>query len=121
MLNGRTVLIVEAEFLVALDIQHLLEDLAAGEMVFARAPREALAMAPRWPELALAIVEIGLDNADATLLVDQLCAAGVGVVLTSTDGARDGRTGGTGLPVIVKPASEADFRAAVARALETDR
>ena len=38
MLNGQTVLIVEAEFLIALDIQRMLETLMAGPPAFPGAP-----------------------------------------------------------------------------------
>lgn len=118
MLNGQTVLIVEAEFLIALDIQHMLEDLSAGDMLFARAVNEVLAMTPKWPEISLAIVELDADSARTSALVSGLCAAGVSVILTTTDSALAGRKLAIpDLPVVVKPMSQADFRMAVDRAL----
>ena len=56
MLNGRTALVVEEEFLIALDVQRMLEALGVGLTLFARTPAEAEQLRARWPEIAIAIL-----------------------------------------------------------------
>lgn len=118
MLNGRTTLILEKEFLIALDIQRILEDLGAGQTLVVRTPIEAEQLRHRWPEIALAIVETDL-GADAVMdLADALLAAGIGVVLTTADLAlHHGYDEQPSVPLVLKPVPEADLASAIKQAL----
>ncbi|MGV8831163.1 MAG: hypothetical protein ACOH2N_04235 [Devosia sp.] len=118
MLTGQTILIVEEEFLIALDIQGMLEALVAGQMLFARSTVEAHQSEPHWPSIDLAIVEIGPDEATLATLLEGLRAAGIAIILTTTDSAlRKGHPAYPGAPVLVKPMVDAELRAAVTLAL----
>ncbi|MGV8855566.1 MAG: hypothetical protein ACOH2L_13065 [Devosia sp.] len=118
MLNGQTVLIVEEEFLIALDIQRMLETLSAGPTLFARSLSEAHGHQEQWHAVDLAIVELGEAGAPTNALLQGLRAAGITLVLSTTDTMmQQGHPEFPGAPVIVKPMMEEDFRQAIAKAL----
>ena len=118
MLKGQNVLVVEEEFLIALDIQRMLEDLGAGQMLFARSPQEAARLHERWPSLGLAIVEIRFDGQPSLELATRLRDAGVPIVLSSANSSRrHGMPELPGAPVFVKPMAEDDLVRAIGMAL----
>tara|TARA_R110002124_G_scaffold114535_31_gene269534 strand:- start:4583 stop:4987 length:405 start_codon:yes stop_codon:yes gene_type:complete len=119
MLNGQTVLIVEAEFLIALDIQRMLETLMAGPMIFARSPQEAHEHRQRWSGVDLAIVEIGRDQDPALSLLSALQESGIALIIVTTDSTMNqGHPAFPGAPVVVKPMVEDAFHGAVTQALD---
>ena len=121
MLNGQTILVVEAEFLISLDIQRMLEGLGAGQMLFARAADEVQELGTHWQTIGLAIVEIGPNSSDAATLVRGLLAENIPVICSAADSAlRQGHPDFPGVPVVIKPMSDPDLAAAIAAAL-TDR
>ena len=116
MLNGRPVLIVEEEFLIALDLQRMLETLDCGQTLFARNVAEARALRAHWPHLALAIVEYRSDTADSEALRQELLGLGIPTVVAT--GHSERKTGATlATPVLVKPFSETSLAGAVAGVL----
>jgi len=118
MLNGQTVLIIETEFLVALDIQQMLEALSAGSILVARTAREAHDLKPQWPAIDLAIVELGQNDAQTSAILADLRDCGAFVVLCSADSTlTDGHPDYPGVPLISKPMVEEDFRSAIIQAL----
>lgn len=118
MLTGQTALVVEEEFLIALDIQRMLEAQGVGQTLFARTPAEAEQLRARWPEIALAIVEVRTGDAPALALAESLVAAGIPTVLITADiNARHGIVGTLTLPVVIKPIPEEDMATAIRRAL----
>ena len=118
MLSGQTILVVEAEFLIALDIQRILEGLGAGQMLFARAPHEVRELAPRWQSIELAIVEIGPNPTAGSTLVHELRDQSIPVILITADHAlRQGHPDFPSIPVTIKPMSDEDLAAAIAQAL----
>lgn len=118
MLNGRSALIVEEEFLIALDIQRMLENLHVGQTLFARSTAEAEQLRARWPDIGLAVIEIHLDDIETTRLVEALTSAGVPVVLTTADVAvRRGFSTLPDLPIVIKPMPEAIMASAIRQAL----
>ena len=119
MLNGTTVLVVEEEFLIALDIQHMLEGLGVGQVLFARTAQEAYAMASNWPQVGLAIVEIALEQDGALALIDELGKSDIPVIICSADTAlRRGVPQFPALPVITKPMAETDLVTAISEVLD---
>jgi CheY-like chemotaxis protein len=118
MLTGQTVLIVETEFLIALDIQRVLEFMGAGQTVFARTTIEALDAAARWPGFGLALVEIHHERDDDLALLQGLKDAGVALVLLTADIAlRRGCASFPGTPVVMKPFLEEELASAIKQAL----
>ncbi|HEV7346135.1 MAG TPA: hypothetical protein VGN60_10950 [Devosia sp.] len=118
MLKGLTALVVEEEFLIALDFQRMLEGLNVGQTIFARSPAEAELLRSQWPDIALAIVDISSNPAGSLRLISDLEAAGIPSVLTVTDltipiaFARDKEQ-----LRVVKPVAETVMALAVAQAL----
>ncbi|SEQ08109.1 CheY chemotaxis protein or a CheY-like REC (receiver) domain [Devosia sp. YR412] len=116
MLNGRTALIVEEEFLIALDIQRMLEALGVGQTLFARNVAEARQLRHHWPDVALAVVELRRGDSEDQPLHDDLAGAGIPIVITTGDFALS-RKLASKAPVIVKPIPEEALASAVAQAL----
>ena len=117
MLNGRTALVVEEEFLIALDIQRMLETLGVGETLFASSAAEAEALVARWPELGVAVVEIHGRNPAAMLLVDRLRQANIPTVLITADvSLNQGAPAFPDLVVLSKPIPEEAMASAVRQA-----
>lgn len=121
MLNGLPVLIVEAEFLIALDTQRMLEQHGAGQTLFARNVEEARQLRTRWPDLALAVVEVHFESSSALQLHAELAAAGIPVVLTTGDVNLSRMLTGSAPPVVVKPVPEFGLASAIAQALAARR
>jgi CheY-like chemotaxis protein len=116
MLNGTTVLVVEEEFLIALDIQRILENLGASQILFARNAQEAQTMDAYWPDVRLAIVDIALEQQGSLHLIDHLTRTGIPVVICSADtGLRHGVSQFPSLPVVAKPMAETDMVTAISQ------
>ena len=118
MLNGSTVLVVEEEFLIALDIQRMLENLNVGQVVFARSVDEAQGFKEHWAGVRLAIVEVTLQRHHSFSLIATLQSLGICVVLSSADGSlRHGIEQFPTLPVVLKPMAEHDLVQAIGLAI----
>ncbi|MDB5527598.1 MAG: hypothetical protein JWR51_701 [Devosia sp.] len=118
MLTGQTVLIVESEFLIALDIQRCLEAFGATQTVFARNPAEALGAIDRWPSFSLALVEVRHQHCDDAALLRGLKDAGIKLVLLTADTTlRRGHSDFPAAPVVMKPFLEEDLASALKQAL----
>lgn len=117
MLSGERLLIVEEEFLIALDIQRVLEDANAQSAVFCRNFSEVEALADRISEFDLAIVNPPQPNSAGIAMAERLLAAGVALVVCSA------YRGELKDPVLAtaefvgKPFSDDDLLAACRRAL----
>lgn len=122
MLNGQTALVVEEEFLIALDIQRMLETLGVGKTLFAGTAAEAQTLQTYWPEIGIAVVEIRSRDAAALQLVDQLRKASVPTVLTTADVTVGHGPGAfPDLTVLPKPIPEDAMASAVRQALAARR
>ena len=122
ILHGKRILIVEAEFLIALDIQRILEAAEAGQSVFARSAEEANALRARWHEFELAIIDISQHDEAALRLAEAVREAGIALVISSSDVRyRRGAPTLPGAPVVLKPFTEADLVAACRAALTRQR
>ena len=118
MLNNQTILVVEEEFLIALDVQRMLEAHGVGQMLFARTAEEARELEAYWPSVGLAIVEVRRDGAHGLALVRRLRDAGIAVVLNTADSTiRRGHPDFPDVPVAVKPMAEDDLLAAIEQAI----
>lgn len=106
MLSGQTALIVEAQYLIALDLQITLEDLGAGKVVIAQDPAHAREMAQDWLDCSLAIVEVERELRDHIALVGQLLRRNIRVVgLTADSDLPRHLSWFPTTPILLKPAS----------------
>lgn len=119
MFTDREILVVEAEFLIALEIQRILEEAHAARMVFARSSQEAEALAYRLPQYDLVIVELILGDDASERFARQALQAGAPLVLTG--GSPDGAAAFPGVPFVSKPFTEATLLAAAAAAFASRR
>jgi CheY-like chemotaxis protein len=112
MLSGRPALIVEEEFLIALDIQRMLEAIGVGQTLFARNAAEAHHLQAQWSELSVAILELRLSDPRNRALADELAALGIPVVIITGD-----RGHKIDAPLVSKPVSEEALASAIQQAL----
>lgn len=118
MLTDKRVLVVEADFLLALDLQRMLERAHAAKTVFARSIDEAAHLPAPEGQFELAIIEVPACMSSATKLAKQLKTGGVGVVVTTNEaGFRHGIPGLDGIPVLHRPFTELDLLTACTIAL----
>lgn len=85
MLSGRTVLVVETQYIVALDLAHSLEALGAGNVIIAQDAQEAQATSAQWLAASLCIVELERERGDQIALVGDLMRMGLPVIGLTTD------------------------------------
>jgi CheY-like chemotaxis protein len=112
LLSGRCVLIVEDEFLIALDIQRLVEEAGARETVVATNLSDADGVMGSDRTIDLAIVDLRLGNEDAWPLVEDLKRLAIPLVITS--GLNPGELEVSGSVAIVpKPYSDEEFALAL--------
>jgi len=116
MLSRLRLLIVEDVFLIALDIQRVLEGANAGQIVFARNFTEVSALAHRLDEFDLAIVNPP-DPANLEI-VTRLVAAGAAIVVCTAARMDLSGTPLAGAPLVVKPFSDDELLAACRKAIE---
>ena len=82
MFEGKRVLVVDGDFLVAFDVQRILEQAGATSPVFVRTAGEAESLRERWNEFDLALVHRGKDG---HALIEALVASGLRVVVNTSD------------------------------------
>ena len=118
MLTGQTVLVLEEELLIALDVQRMLEACNVGQTTIAHSVQEALALRERWGTCGLAIIDLKRGSPDELALCHALRAAGVPLVFTTADyiTAR-GVPGMDDVSVVLKPVPEHKLTSAIAGAL----
>jgi DNA-binding response OmpR family regulator len=122
MLIGKRLLIVEDEFLIALDIQRILETAEASATLFARSIMEAEAQSEKFSALDLAIIEISNESDHARQFAMLLLSRGVPVVFTSSSSQhRQGLADMSQTPVVIKPFAEEELLAACLVALQRAR
>lgn len=122
MLTGRTALVVEEEFLIALDLQRMLEALGITQTLFARNAAEAGQLSARWPEIAIAVVEIHSDNEQSIALAGSLVESGIPTVLVTADaGPIPCPMPQPCPPVVTKPVPDLTLAEAVRQAMAARR
>jgi hypothetical protein len=121
MLSSQRLLIIEREFLIALEIQRILEDANASQTVFARDFGEAEALAGRFAEFDLAIINPPLEESPEIHLAGRLVAAGPAIVVCSAAPVSLAGSPLDGVEVVRKPFADGDLLAACQRALAKKR
>ncbi|KRA97382.1 hypothetical protein ASD83_09585 [Devosia sp. Root685] len=98
-------LIVEAQYLVALDLQHTLDQLGPGKVVIALNPGHARELAKDWVNCDLAIVEVERELPEHIALIGELLRKGIPVIgLTADSGLQRHLNWFAGTPILLKPA-----------------
>ena len=117
MLSGERLLIVEEAFLIALEIQRIVEDANAQQTVFARNFDEVAALADRLNEFDLAIVTPPRPGTSDQVVFDKMVRTGLAVVVCSAVPERIARNEFTQGEFVGKPFTEEELLAACRRAL----
>jgi CheY-like chemotaxis protein len=116
-LNGKRILVVEDEFLILLDIRHILES-AGASIVTASGVADALAALGARGRFDAAVLDLRLDRDSSTPVAERLLAAGVPFVfLTGAPSEASQAQQFSKVPVIGKPFDSATLLAALSHAL----
>lgn len=119
MLCGQTALVIEAQYLIALDMGHTLEHFAACRVVIAQDVDHAQELSSHWAECGLAIVEIERNLPRQIAFVGELLRRNIPVIAITADADLPGKLGWfLGVPVLVKPVPADSITAAVAAVLD---
>jgi len=106
MLSGQTALIVEAQYLIALDLQITLEDLGVDKVVIAQNPAHAREMAQDWADCSVAIVEVERELPEHLALIGELLRRNIHVIgLTADSDLPLNLNWLATTPILLKPAS----------------
>lgn len=116
MLSRQKLLIIEDVFLIALEIQRILEDANAAQTVFARNFQEAQLLADRFAEFDLAIVNPPPLRSPEMQTAGLLARAGPAIVVCTAAVVDLAGSPLAGAELIVKPFSDEDLVAACQRA-----
>lgn len=115
MLSGHTVLIVEAQYLIALDLQNTLDPLHPGKVIIAHNPAHAKDLTADWRDCRLAIIEVERELPEHISLVGELLRKGIPVIgLTADSNLQQHLNWFAGTPLLLKPAPSEHTLALVA-------
>jgi DNA-binding NtrC family response regulator len=117
MLSSQRLLIIEDEFLIALEIQRILEEANVSQTVFARDFREAKELVGRFGDFDLAIINPPLEGTPEIAMATQLANAGPALVICTAGPLGLDGTPLAGMEVVRKPFADGDLLAACQRAL----
>ena len=118
MLKGRTVLVVEAEFIIALSLEATLQTMGAGNVVIFSNAESARTQHLDWSVVALAVVELGVDDPAAMNFARNIVQRGIPLIGISADGElAAGVPDLPGTPVLLKPLPDQELTEAIHVAL----
>ncbi|HWA18823.1 MAG TPA: hypothetical protein VG757_07475 [Devosia sp.] len=119
-LAGIQVLIIEEEFLIALDIGLIVEQ-AGGKSLSFRTFEEARNAKAHWPDYRIAIVNPPDGSISEAEIAREMQDAGIRLVICTADtGTNLAKLGLAVAPIVVKPFTADDLLAACAAALEVN-
>jgi DNA-binding response OmpR family regulator len=118
MLSSHRLLIIEDVVLIALDIQRILEEANARQAVFVRNFDEANALADRFGEFDLAIVNPPQLGTHEIGVAAKLAAAGPAILVSTASPFDLSSTPLAGSETLIKPFADGDLLAACQRAIE---
>jgi CheY-like chemotaxis protein len=120
--SGKRILVVEDEFLIALDIQRILEGEGAKTVVTAGRVAQALDLFVSAGPFDAAVLDLKLDRETSTPVAERLHDAGVPFVfLTGGQATPDMIRRFDGAPVVGKPFDSDGLLAALAKAMTAKR
>jgi len=104
MLIGQTALIVESQYLIALDIQVTLEDLSSHRVLIAQDPASAAGLVVPLSEINLAIVEVERNLPSNLQLIAEFFRQGIPVIgVTADQDLPKNLNWLSGVPLLLKP------------------
>ena len=121
-LSGRRCLVLDDEFLIALDIQQILERAGAAQVICVASATEALEMLQREPNFDIAVLDVKLSGAERNSLGVAEALAGNGTPFVFLTGMRVDDVHAKRFPqapVIEKPYDAVALLDAVRRALDS--
>jgi two-component system, response regulator PdtaR len=118
MLSSERVLIIEEVFLIALDIQRILEDAGVRQTVLARNFQEAATLADRFGEFDLAVIHSPRPGTADIEVASRLAAAVPALVVCSADPQALAHSPLGAVVKLSKPFSDGQLLAACGRAIE---
>jgi len=116
-LQGRRVLVVEDEMMIAMLVEDMLDELGCVVVGPAHALEPALALASSATEIDAALLDINLGGQPVFAIADALRARGVPMIFSTGYGESGLREADRGSQVLQKPFRAHDLAAALAKAL----
>lgn len=105
LLDGLTILVVEDEFLIALEAQRMIEDAGADLVLLANSISEVNKLLVDGPRIDASILDLKLGSEDASPLIHEFARRNIPLVVTTgLDAAAP-----EGIRVLAKPYREAEF------------
>jgi len=83
LLAGMTVLVVEDEYLIALEAQRIIEEAGAGEILLANSVAEVRKLLADGPKIDVAVLDLGLGKEDGSALIDEFGECGIALLVTT--------------------------------------
>jgi DNA-binding response OmpR family regulator len=111
VLAGLTVLVVEDEYLIALEAQRIAEEAGAGEILLANSVAEVRKLLTDGPKIDVAVLDLGLGKEDASPLIEEFGKCGIALLVTT------GFDGGGPEVRLSKPYRDTELVAAIRRLL----
>lgn len=92
LLAGMTILVVEDEYLIALEAQRMIKEAGAGEVLLANSIAEVTKLLADGPRIDAAVLDLRLGNEDAMPLISAFGESGIPLLVTTGfgNGAPDG-------------------------------
>lgn len=116
-LDGLTLLVVEDEFLIALDAQRILEDAGAGTVLLANSVAEVRQLLADGPKIEAAVLDLKLGDEDASPLMEEFAQRAIPcVVTTGLDTAAP-----KGIRILTKPYRDVEFIDAILELVHRER
>ena len=120
-LQGRRVLVVEDEMMIAMLVEDMLGELGCTVVGPAHALEPALSLASSEAEIDAALLDINLAGQPVFAIADALRAKGVPMIFSTGYGESGLREIDRGAPVLQKPFRAAELAAALNKALGVER
>ena len=117
-LQGRRVLVVEDEMMIAMLVEDMLGELGCTVVGPAHAVATALDLASGTPDIDAALLDINLGGQPVFAIADALRARGVPMIFSTGYGESGVREVDRGAPVLQKPFRASDLEAALNAALK---
>jgi DNA-binding response OmpR family regulator len=109
-LAGRTILIVEDAYLIALEAQQIAQEAGAERVVLARGVQEARTILAVEPKIDICVLDLKLGEDDATPLIGEVSSRGIAVLVAT---GFDSVTPSINVPLIRKPYQDREFVEAI--------
>lgn len=108
-LAGMTLLVVEDEYLIALDVQRMIEETGAEAVLLASSIAEVRKLLVDGPRIDATVLDLRLGKEDATPLISAFIESGIPLVVATGFGDRTP----DGVPRLAKPYRETELIEAI--------